>query len=383
MTADLITNAFSVPAPCRTNAPSFAVAAATLALTVFAFALRAPALVAVALGAGICLMALHQRAWSRAERTERAVALFMLALLLFSLPTAVPRDPVALAHGAVSVVALGTAFVLTRDLDTYLRASAWVLWSVQAAVVVFLAINGVDDFPLERILPDSSSNGITSYLVALQANYCIVRFLLRGRASMATPLLTLAICVVGYGRGSILAATAIVLINAVAACLDSRRPTRSAVTVLITACLAAWVYGQHGEDIAGYVEVNTKIGSGLVDEHREQQISEYLDRLDLLALLIGGEYEGTSIARDYNNNPHNAFIRAHHVFGLAYVVAVSALPFLAMSRRLDRSRRLYAQALVIVILFRAFTEPILFPTLLDTVYFALCFALGRARIAPR
>jgi hypothetical protein len=367
----------SVPSSGLSRRPNFAIVALTLALTMLAFSLRAPALVALALIFGVGLILVHLAAWARAARSERAMVALLILTLLASLPTAALREPTALAHGAVSLVALGMAFVVTRDRDNYLRASAWILWGTQALVLAFLAVTGVDDFPLERLLPDSSSNGITSYLVALQVNYCVVRYLATGRPTVITPLVTVAICVVGYGRGSILAAAAIVALNAMA-CLQTRRPLRSIGLLTVAAVLAAWIYQRHGDDIAAFVELNTKIGSGLVDQHREQQIEEYLERINTLTLLVGVEYDGTSIEREYNNNPHNAFIRGHHTFGLVYIVVVTALPILCIaSARLPRSRRVYAMALIAVLLFRAFTEPILFPTLLDTVYFALCFVLCR------
>lgn len=359
------------------SAPSFPAAVMMLGLLALAFALRAPLLLAVAASASLWFIAWHLGAWSAASRVERVWASLLVLVLTLSLPIAALRNPTAFAHWTVSLLALGAAFVLTRDLSVYLRASAWLLWAVQAAVLAFLAVNGLDDFPLERILPDTSSNGITSYLVALQVNYCIVRFVLRGRANLATPLITLAICVVGYGRGSILAAATIVAINA-ASYVDWRRPMHSVGLLVLAATVAGWAYQRHGEDLAGFVEANTKIGSGLYDEHREQQILEYLERMNGITILFGADYEGTSIATDYNNNPHNSFIRGHHVFGLAYIALVTALPFVLMSSRIPRGRRLFASAMLVVMLFRAFTEPILFPTLLDTVYFALCFVLGRA-----
>lgn len=369
----------TLPAP---GGAAFASVATVLAFVLLAFALRSAVLAAVATVAGLWLILRHLGAWSAASSSERVSSALLVLLLTLSLPVAALRQPTAIAHFAISMLALGIAFAITRDIAVYLRASAWVVWSTQVAVFAFLAVHGLDDFPLEHILPETSSNGITSYLVALQANYCIVRFLLRGRATLVTPLITLAICVVGYGRGSILAATAIVAVNAVA-CLDSRRALRSVALLALATALAAWIYQRHGDAVATFVEVNTKIGSGLVDQHRERQIAEYLERVDGLTLLIGAEYEGTSIASEYNNNPHNAFIRGHHIFGLGYIVLVTVLPFAMTSARLPRTRRLYAHALVVVVLFRAFTEPILFPTALDTIYFALCFVLARAAGSAR
>ena len=211
----------------------------------------------------------------------------------------------------------------------------------------------------------------------LQANHCLARFLTRRRPTLITPTLTLAVCVVGYGRGSLLAAAGIMMVNVVAL-LEWHRPLRSVALLCALAGFAAWTVVNHGEELAAFVEANTKIGAGLSDDHREQQINEYLDKIDAVNLLTGADYKGTSIETAYNNNPHNSYIRAHHIFGLPYLLLMLGFPLLLVSWRLPLGALLYCGSLFGIVLLRAFTEPILFPTLLDLFYFAGCFALGRS-----
>jgi hypothetical protein len=376
-------NTRSLPAPLSASAsgdpnhPHWAWLAAFLTVWGLGFATRSVPLLGLVFVAAIWLLVRHAGAWSRASNREQRASLLLVAGLTLWLPVAVWRDAAALAHFAVVLLSLALAFVATRDLETYRRCSGWLIGAALAGIGGYLARTGLEDFPLENILPNSSSNGITSYLIVLQANYCLARFLTRRKPTLITPALTLAVCVVGYGRGSLLAAVGILLVNAVAL-LEWRRPLRSAALLCAAAVMGAWAAADHGEELAAFVDANTKIGAGLSDDHREQQIGEYLDKIDAVTLLTGADYKGTSIETAYNNNPHNSYIRAHHIFGLPYLLLMLGFPLLFAPWRLPLGAVLYCGSLIGIVLLRAFTEPILFPTLLDLFYFAGCFALGRS-----
>lgn len=348
-----------------------------IALLVAGFALRSEELSAIAMAAGWLLVLLHVRSVSRAGDGERRVLLVVAAVLTVSLPFAVMRSATAVAHYAIEMSVLAVALAAVRDLDAYARAIRWLLVASQAGVIAFLAITGLQEFPLDRLLPDSSSNGVTSYLIVLQASHCIAHYATRRRAVLATPLVTFAICVVGYGRGSILAALALVFVSVLAA-VPLRRPIGLLVLLAAAVGASAVLWQQHGPALARFVESETKLGAGLQDEHRSRQIQEYLERIDAMNLMFGADYRGTSIESDYNGNPHNSYIRAHHIFGLPYVVVMLLLPALSITWRHRVAPLAYSGSVLAILLMRAFTEPILFPTLLDVFYFGSCFALARS-----
>jgi hypothetical protein len=186
-------------------------------------------------------------------------------------------------------------------------------------------------------------------------------------------VLTLGICIVGYGRGSILSTLAIIAVNFITFSLR-KNPRQFFAAIGLLAVTAVWLAAAYGDQISYFVEANTKIGSGLYDQHRDAIIKDYSRLIDddSLLILTGADYKGTVIEADYNNNPHNSYIRAHHIFGLPYLMLMLSFPLLAFAR-LPWRLRAYPLALVTVMLFRAATEPILFPTMLDVFYFAVCF----------
>lgn len=311
-----------------------------------------------------------------ASQRERNVALALVLATSLMLPISLLKSPTGVIHYVVVLVSLGAGYVLTRDIEVYVKASRLTLIAAQVYVFAYLARRGLANFPLTDIIPNSSANGVTSYMVLLQANYCIVNYAHMRRTSLLTALATLAICIVGFGRGSILSAAAIVVVGLACRFSLARRGRANlvALAILIT---GAYLAVRYAEQIHIFVSVNTKIGSGLFDVHRYRMINEYLDKIDAVTLWTGASYAGTSIVSEYNNNPHNSFIRAHYIFGVPYLALLFAIPPYLIHAAHARSVKVYAACLWAVVMFRALTEPILFPTLLDFFFFAVCFVLSQ------
>jgi hypothetical protein len=384
--AGMASHPADLPAPMmatgryRAPMPTLFTSALVVAALLAAFVSRSIPVAVAALVAALLLVARHLPLLSSSRRIERQVSILYVLVLTAALPVAALRNETALLHYTVAIVAFGCAYVLTRDMVLYRRISEWVLWAALGLVFAYLATSGLGGFPLERMIPGWSSNAITSLLIVLQANACIARYFVKREASLLIPLLTLAVCLVGYGRGSILAAAIIVVVNVLALLAPGRSTRAGWLIALITA--TAIIAGLHYSDEIGlFLEANTKLGSGLYDFHRARIIDEYVNRLDGISLLIGADYWGTSIERVYNGNPHNSVIRAHHLFGIGYVLLVLAVPLLLMPHRLPLAATLYAGALLAVVLLRAFTEPVLFPTILDLFYFGSCLVVGKAQFA--
>ena len=356
----------------RRLSAAYHVAFSMLLLAAFALRLSRLSYLVLAIGA-VNALAQMPRLRCAAAAERRLLALMVIgpaSLLVISIPRV---GLSVLFHLLVVLAASGAAFGATRTPRNFWRSCRWTLVATQGVVLAYLATTGLTGFPLEELIPDSSSNGITSYLLVLQISYSLAHYALHRRVTWATQLVTLFICIVGYGRGSIVASLALLLgslaVSSVSRSARSRLPALAAVAVL-----AIGVVRYHDE-IALFVDANTKFGVAVGDFHRELIIRGYLGELTPVGALVGGPYDGTVIARNYNGNPHNSFIRAHHVFGLFYLLSVLALPFVAIRRGSSIAGTAYTLLGLGVLYFRAFTEPILFPTLLDYFVFGTCFAL--------
>lgn len=360
----------------HTRSPRSAVVLLFLIVLVLGFITQSVPMGGLALIASGLLVAAYLPLLAKSSTSERLAIVLVVLVLTIMLPSSVFRAPTALAHYFVVLLSLLSAFLLTRDIRTYLYASRCLLLGMLIAVFTFLSYSGLAGFPLENILPGSSSNGITSYLVVLQINYCIARYIEVKRASLVTPVLTLIICLEGWGRGSILASGGIIFVNMLFRFAPGIK-LRSFVTFLLFVLIMTVVYQQYDDDIGSFFNVNTKIGGGLSDPAREQAIEEYLAKIDPLTFLIGADYRNTSIDTALDKNPHNSYIRAHHIFGLPYLVLMLLFPLLFLSRETSLGQKVFILSMLLILYFRAFTEPIIFPTLFDFFFFAACFLLRR------
>ncbi|MCG3189242.1 MAG: hypothetical protein LKCHEGNO_01533 [Burkholderiaceae bacterium] len=322
-----------------------------------------------------------RRFYAMSAVQKRAVAL-LLSVLALMMPIAVFREPAALAHLLVALLSLGAAYTLTLNLRGYATAGRRCLLLAQIFLVTYLLTSDLTALPLENLLEDTSSNGITAALVLLQVNHSTLRFLLARRTSIATSTITLAICIAGYGRGSIIAALMILAINLFA--LVSWRSAGAVVLgMFLAVVIAASAVRTIGGEAVEFIELHTKIGAGLEDEPRQRMIDDYLEQIDGATAFSGASYRGTSIESDFNGNPHNSYIRAHHLFGLPYLVVMLIFPLLIPWRRHSWPVVAYSASALLVLLMRSFTEPVLFATLLDVFFFGIWFSLAGTRSLPR
>lgn len=305
---------------------------------------------------------------------QLVAAAIVASVLTFGVSVNSFRDETILLHFAISIISLLTALIFTKLPRAYLRASMFTLVATQALVVAYLAAKGIRGRPLEAMIPGSSSNVITSNLVALQINYAIAKFLLQRRSTIMTGIVTLVICFVGYGRGSILAALA-VLATLILFQLHSLKQRRGILYVggVVLLCGAIAVVAWQDNIVESLVN-KTKLASGF-SSPRVLMIQDYLDRMDGVGALVGSTYEGTIIDKRYNGNPHNSFIYAHHFFGLPYLLIVLILPLLLIARQRGLRTKAFIAAMTTILYFRAFTQPILFPTPFDLFYYAIYIGL--------
>lgn len=312
--------------------------------------------------------------WFTASVAEKRTMQLLFFVMTVSWTIGQFRNFPAIAHYVVTLISLFGGFVITRDLAAYLFASRLLLVVSLATIFIYLSFTGLENFPLENLIPGgSSSNGVTSYLILVQVNYCIIRYLLHRRPALITPVLTLFVCYVGFGRASLLSALGLILVNIIAASNNRNRLW----VVVILAVIIPVTYFQYEEDIQFVIDT-TKLGAGLYDAHRERQFEDYKAGINAATLIVGATFDGTSIAMDYNGNPHNSYIRGHHIFGLIYLISIIFFPFLLLSSRILSMQLIYPMILLLILLMRAITETILFPTMLDLFYFAVCFSMYRS-----
>jgi len=228
--------------------------------------------------------------------------------------------------------------------------------------------------PFGEILKGVSTNGIPSYLIVLQVVLSLVTYTATGKLPLFSPLCTLLIAILGIGRGSILAAFMIVVFSVVFNIfLSIKQHHYRVVAIYLFGMVVLGIVGMLYIDSAyQFLAGRTKILHGLYDPYRAAIFSQYLDKINLVSFFTGAGYEGTDIEVLYENNPHIAFLRTHAYLGIGglLLVFLSPLSLLIMPGKV--MKKLIFFFFISILFFRALSEPILFPTLLD---FFFCFIL--------
>jgi hypothetical protein len=336
--------------------------------------------------AGVLVYALVKRnsLLTQLTNSERIIWPIYVGLTLFMMVLNFFREPIVAFHFLMANITFLAAIFFTRSPLVYYKASKVSLLAFQIFVIVAILFAGFDNFPvdvpLEKVVPGSSANGITSYLIVLQINYCIISFLLFRRIPYLTILLTISIAMTGYGRGSIISSLAILVVSLL---INAARKggavffltIGSIVGIVLTAAIFFY------DEIYFFIAANTKLTAGIQDASRIMVIEQYLAKMDGFTFFFGADYSNTTIEQYLNGNPHNSFIRGHHFFGLPYLLFILVFPIYAILRRRYMIEWVYYSLLVIIFMFRIFSEPIVFPTLLDFYVWAIFLLVARKDVA--
>lgn len=329
----------------------------------------------------IILLFKYNNFFSSVSKKEYFFSFLFLTLIYFTTSFKFFGQNVILFHFLVSVISIFSAFIFTRDFNLYYLASKYTLILFQVFILGFVLLEGFDNYPivvpLENLVKDSSANGITSYSILLQVNFSLISFIYKRKFTFITTFLTLIIALVSYGRGSILSASLILLTNFIVY-IFSKSSLKIALLIVSSILIVFIVQYLYSEQIKLFLEANTKLSAGLVDDSRSRIISDYIGRINFKSFFLGAEYGNSIIETEFNGNPHNSYIRAHHIFGLSYLLLIIFVPFIFIFR-FNRSLNeiFFSLLLLLILIFRSFSEPIIAPTLLDFYFFAIFFILAR------
>nr|WP_164092083.1 hypothetical protein [Pseudomonas chengduensis] len=354
---------------------------------IFLFALQQP----YSLFMGIALSALYFF-FGAGGRTFSLVPL----LLLSSLVVIVLLPSVFFYHGlsplfyvCSTLFVAGAAFGFSKlSIAKSLKSLHIVFWCFWGVTLWLWWLYRNSTEPLGEIIPGSSTNGIPSYFIVLQVAVSLAFLLCHSRLPILTPIATLFVAFLGLGRGSIVVALALLIASLAFNFLffygRSVLVRCALCSLLFLVLVISLVVGFYvlGGLLSVYIE-NSKFSSGLMDPYRALILSEYLDGLDFLGVLFGGSYEGTVIDLKYDGNPHIAFIRTHAFYGLPGLLLVLFSPFILFFSRRPLRFRVVGFSFLCLLLVRALTEPILFPTLLDFFYLYIFFIFFKIHVVTK
>jgi hypothetical protein len=305
---------------------------------------------------------------------NRFIVLVILGSMTLGFPFGLFKTVTAFFHYGIGVLSILCALVLSRFPHEMCRGVSISLYFAQAATLFFLFTTDVAILPLDHMYEGGSSNGITSVLVVLQATHAGLCFVTRRGFPLASSLITVYICIAGFSRGSILMSVMIFFIVLIGYVLSIKSPKYRLTMVCMATLSAALLLYLNHDTLLSFVELETKFAQGFEDSHRDQIYKDYLDKINTYSFFTGADFSNTSIQNDYNNNPHSSLIRAHHLFGILYLTSVVFCVLLViLSSRRDIGF-LFIGLLIFIVFLRGLSEPLLFPTPMDFLFFLLLFS---------
>lgn len=344
-----------------------------LALLVL-FALQQPE--ALAVGAGLCACyALVRWDGCSVDSHRLMIGLCVILICLVSV--------FRLNHGFVPVFYLFSTVSAFYAAERFCLSSLThvriclevVFWILVVGIATGLALHWEAAEPLGELIPESSTNGLPSYLIVLQVAFSISVFLEKNKLPVLSAMATFVVAIFGIGRASIIVSLVILLLSIFVTIFVGREHAGRKMFfgglfvgfVFLFVVLVLAGYTADFSVLHDWIE-GSKFSSGVLDSHRGDMLSDYMGKLGTWSLLFGTDYSGTSINTIYGGNPHNSFIRLHSYYGIFGLFLVALSPFAIFATNTRLACKCIVFVLVLLVLIRAVSEPILFPTLLDFFY---------------
>ena len=232
--------------------------------------------------------------------------------------------------------------------------------------------------PIGSIIPWVSRNGITSVLIVCQIAFTFVTYLHTKKFPLLSMFLVVVISFYGSGRGSIIVSVLLLLFGAILNVFHSKSYKLKIFTLIFISGLIFFL-NSNSENIIMLENIeeglnNTNFNQGYTDEARIGMMDEYLSKLDFYNFFMGASYKDTSIERLFASNPHNSFIRLHSYYGIFGITVLLMVISSILIANKDKSVKFTLIILLVLLLFRSYTEPILFPSALD-LFFLFMIAL--------
>lgn len=233
--------------------------------------------------------------------------------------------------------------------------------------------------PLGSIIPWVSRNGITSVLLVCQITFSFVSFLYNKTIPMISSLVVVIISFYGLGRGSIIVSILLLLFGLFLNIFNSKSKLLKFISLIVVFTFFLYFGSNNSETITlvENIEVGlnkTQFGQGYNDEARTGINKEYISNLNSWKFIFGSSYQNTSIEKYFDGNPHNSFIRLHSFYGVFGIIFLFFLLISILIAKRNASIKFVLLGLLLLLLFRAYTEPILFPSSLD-LFFLMMIAL--------
>jgi len=255
----------------------------------------------------------------------------------------------------------------------------FLLYKVSLASLLFFYIffilsgikYGFSPIDLENFFLNSSRNMVSASVLILQIMYSVIYYRVNKKLPLLTPIITLLICILAYGRSGIFLSSA-VLLYSIYKNYSIVALIKYSSIILIIPIISLNILDIGIESIFSAIVEKTNLSSGLKSS-RKDMIYDYIKSMNLESFIFGYDLSKIPSIAFYNNNPHNSYILNHSRYGLLYFIFILYLFFLVLYEWVKEPGKSVYVILLLILLIRAAIDSMALFGFYDFVYFILFY----------
>lgn len=266
-----------------------------------------------------------------------------------------------------------TGLALANDERVDLFPAARVVLLMFFAFFAFKAVTvGYSPEMINLYLANSSRNAVAAIVIFLQLFYCATYFIRHAKFPKVTPVITLLICLLCFGRSGVLFGIMLVLLPWVHYFFQARKLSARFITFMLFILVILPVAVVQLNIVDRIISETNFEGRGF-ESPRIAMYEEYVSDMSLPHLILGRPFDGMTTIERYEDNPHNSFILGHHFMGLPFLAWFLLTFFITLSGLLRRNDARWLFAVCILFMGRTSLDILSLPGLFDIIFFYVFF----------
>lgn len=238
--------------------------------------------------------------------------------------------------------------------------------------VLAMLIYGFSPDNINNYLVNSSRNVVSAIALFLQIMYSASYFRVNYKLPNVTPVITLILAIISFGRTGIALSAALVLLSAIVYFWERKIAYKSFV-LFVLFCFVLFSY-QYYSYVEYFIFTNTSFKSGL-ETPRVEMIKDYFFNFDFFDFLLGRDLLSLPIISVYGGNPHNSFVYGHSLYGVFYFISMVWLLFFIFKSFISCKHSIVYIALLLIFLIRISMDKLSLPGVFDYIIFYIIFIM--------
>ncbi len=224
----------------------------------------------------------------------------------------------SLYYSAVSMILILVSYWTMKQDYRLVKTMAFVALLIYYQFFIYSGlVQGFMPADVNSYLGESSRNAVSAIALFLQVLYSAAYYRVHQNLPLFTPIFTLIIAIVAFGRSGIGLSAMLVVFTYLLLFLQSNRLSK--LLVFTGLIIVFFILVQNLQQISDFLVLYTNFQTGL-DSPRYIMNQEYVSKITFESFLIGLDLSTIPIIHSHSDNPHNSVILAHSQFGFLYVL---------------------------------------------------------------